>query len=152
MPKHRTDPFDPIKANLMVDYLERLPSGKWIKARDLAPIVGLTETYGNNNSKIRTLVRKTTEHMGIPIIGGNKGYKIAESEKEINEYFKKLYSEIKGHYKRINDVKIAFNIYKPGKRKGIKEILISKTDKKVKKFNLKIKKSQKLFSWMENLK
>ena len=154
--KYKPESYDPIKANKMIDYLESLPPTKWTFARDLAPICGIQETQRNNYSRIRSLARLVTKHNGIPIVAGNKGFKIAASQKEIDEYLKRHYSKIKGHHERIRNIKIAWDIYEPGKRDGIKGILGKKVIKKPKRFNLKTKKEskpkQQLFEWMEELK
>ena len=139
---YKEEPYDPVKANKLIDILENLPTGKWIKARYLSPMCGIQETQLNNYSKIRTLARQVTKHNGIPIVAGNRGFKIAEIEKDIEDYAKKMYSEVKGHHERIENVRLAWDIYEPGKREGAEKLFEVPIIKKPKRLILKQKPEQ----------
>ncbi len=145
MAQYKEEAYDPVKGNRMIDILENLDPGEWIKAKYLGPMCGVKETLNNNFANVRTLARQVTKFQGIPIVTGNKGFKIANSEKEVDEYVKRLFAEVKGHHERIDMVKLAWDIYHPGDREGAKKLLNIPINKpKPKRIQLLIKPEQQL--------
>jgi hypothetical protein len=128
--------FDKNQAKILVNHLLKIPVNEWIKAEYLAEICGIKESQKNNWSKIRMLAKQTTIVFGIPIVSGYKGFKIADTQEDINKYVASLYSAINGHRERISIIKIAFDIYNPGHIKSFADLVDSTKPKRIK---LKIK-------------
>jgi hypothetical protein len=128
--------FDRDQAKILVNHLLKIPINEWVKAEHLAEICGIKESQNTNWSRLRALAKKTTSTFGIPIVSGNKGFKIADTQGDIDKYVASLYSAINGLKGRISIIKIAFDIYNPGHIKSFADLVDSTKPKRIK---LKIK-------------
>lgn len=81
-----------------------------IKSREIANKVGINED--DTHAKTREIIRDIKETDNLPVLACNKGYYLAETEEEFNEYIENLKNRIKGIEKRIQ---ITTNNYKNAK-------------------------------------
>lgn len=81
-----------------------------IKSREIANKVGINED--DTHAKTREIIRDIKETDNLPVLACNKGYYLAETEEEFNEYIENLKNRIKGIEKMIQ---ITTNNYRNAK-------------------------------------
>jgi hypothetical protein len=130
--------WDKVRAKKLVIYLEGISTEKWVNSKSLEKICELE--YQNPESherKIRVLIKNTVKQFGIPIVSvGSKGYKIALTQEDIDQYKKRMYAQWNGVKEGIKDVQLAFDIYNKGHIKKFSDLIDISKPKRIK---LKIK-------------
>ena len=79
-----------------VQKILRMHQGKEhpIKSADIAKRLGIEED--DTHARTRTIIRKCAEKYHLPLLSNNKGYYLAQSEDELNQYRANLDSRIAG--------------------------------------------------------
>jgi len=119
----------------IIHILEGLPLDNSIKLDHLTAKCELIESQKAKGSKLRRLINLIIEDYCIPVVSGNKGYKIARTQEDLNRFRKRMYKQIDGVKIRIDNATHAFNVFDEGKIKSYSELI----DKKPKRLELKIK-------------
>ena len=77
-----------------------------ITSAKIAEMLGIKED--DTHAKTRAIIRECAEEYYLPLLSSNRGYYLAQSENELNQYIKNLDSRIAGIKERKRIIKNNF--------------------------------------------